>query len=94
MIEHRPFKELAGADHGWLKAKHHFSFGEHADATRMGWGSLRVRNDDDDYRPAEHALWSPSCAWHPCPTSVWRLSLAPETEHQLLRCRESTRAHQ
>jgi len=47
MIEHRPFKELAGADHGWLKAKHHFSFGEHGDATRMGWGSLRVWNDDE-----------------------------------------------
>jgi quercetin 2,3-dioxygenase len=47
MIEHRPFNELAGADHGWLKAKHHFSFGEHADATRMGWGSLRVWNDDE-----------------------------------------------
>ena len=47
MIEHRPFKDLAGADHGWLKAKHHFSFGEHADATRMGWGALRVWNDDE-----------------------------------------------
>jgi redox-sensitive bicupin YhaK (pirin superfamily) len=47
MIEHRPFNELVGADHGWLKAKHHFSFGKHADATRMGWGSLRVWNDDE-----------------------------------------------
>ena len=47
MIEHRPFNELAGADHGWLKAKHHFSFGEHADPTRMGWGALRVWNDDE-----------------------------------------------
>jgi len=33
MIERRPFNELAGADHGWLKAKHHFSFGEFADPT-------------------------------------------------------------
>jgi Pirin len=47
MIERRPFNELAGADHGWLKAKHHFSFGEHADPTRMGWGTLRVWNDDE-----------------------------------------------
>ena len=47
MIEHRPFNELAGADHGWLKAKHHFSFAEHADVTRMGWGALRVWNDDE-----------------------------------------------
>ena len=27
MIELRPFAKLGGADHGWLKAKHHFSFG-------------------------------------------------------------------
>jgi len=47
MIERRPFNQLAGADHGWLKAKHHFSFGDYHDATRMGWGSLRVWNDDE-----------------------------------------------
>jgi redox-sensitive bicupin YhaK (pirin superfamily) len=47
MIEHRPFKELGGEDHGWLKAKHHFSFAEYADPARMGWGSLRVWNDDE-----------------------------------------------
>src|ERR1700704_2828029 len=47
MIERRPFNELAGADHGWLKAKHHFSFADHVDPARMGWGSLRVWNDDE-----------------------------------------------
>jgi quercetin 2,3-dioxygenase len=47
MIERRPFDELAAADHGWLKAKHHFSFGEYADPSRMGWGTLRVWNDDE-----------------------------------------------
>ncbi len=47
MIERRPFNQLAAADHGWLKAKHHFSFGEFADPTRMGWGALRVWNDDE-----------------------------------------------
>jgi quercetin 2,3-dioxygenase len=47
MIEHRPFNELGGADHGWLKAKHHFSFADHVDPARMGWGSLRVWNDDE-----------------------------------------------
>jgi quercetin 2,3-dioxygenase len=47
MIEHRPFNQLASADHGWLKARHHFSFGEFADPTRMGWGTLRVWNDDE-----------------------------------------------
>jgi len=47
MIERRPFDELGGADHGWLKAKHHFSFGEHYDPARMGHGALRVWNDDE-----------------------------------------------
>ena len=47
MIERRPFNELAGEDRSWLKAKHHFSFGEFRDATRMGWGSLRIWNDDE-----------------------------------------------
>jgi redox-sensitive bicupin YhaK (pirin superfamily) len=36
-----------GADRGWLKAKHHFSFGEYGDPARMGWGSLRIWNDDE-----------------------------------------------
>jgi redox-sensitive bicupin YhaK (pirin superfamily) len=47
MIELRPFKGLGGADHGWLKAKHHFSFGRYFDPERMGWGALRVWNDDE-----------------------------------------------
>ena len=47
MIELRPFNKLGGADHGWLKAKHHFSFGSHYDADNMGHGSLRVWNDDE-----------------------------------------------
>lgn len=46
MIELRPFNELGGADHGWLNAKHHFSFAGYYDPNRMGWGSLRVWNDD------------------------------------------------
>src|SRR5579871_629467 len=46
MIDRRPFASLGGADHGWLKAKHHFSFSEYGDAKRMGWGALRVWNDD------------------------------------------------
>ncbi len=46
MIEVRPFASLGGADHGWLDAKHHFSFGSHHDPARMGWRALRVWNDD------------------------------------------------
>jgi len=47
MIEHRPFKSLGGADHGWLKAKHHFSFAEYFDPKRVHHGALRVWNDDE-----------------------------------------------
>jgi redox-sensitive bicupin YhaK (pirin superfamily) len=47
MIELRPFNKLGGADHGWLKAKHHFSFGSHHDPANMGHGALRVWNDDE-----------------------------------------------
>ena len=47
MIERRPFAALGGADHGWLKAKHHFSFARYHDPDRLGHGSLRVWNDDE-----------------------------------------------
>jgi redox-sensitive bicupin YhaK (pirin superfamily) len=47
MIDKRPFAGLGGADHGWLKAKHHFSFANYYDPKRMGWGALRVWNDDE-----------------------------------------------
>ena len=46
MIDLRPFDSLGGADHGWLQAKHHFSFASYFDADRMDWGALRVWNDD------------------------------------------------
>ncbi len=46
MIELRPFAELGGANHGWLDAKHHFSFASYHDDARMSWGDLRVWNDD------------------------------------------------
>jgi redox-sensitive bicupin YhaK (pirin superfamily) len=46
MIERRPFNSLGGAHHGWLDAKHHFSFAEYFDPRRMQWGTLRVWNDD------------------------------------------------
>jgi quercetin 2,3-dioxygenase len=46
MIERRPYDALGGADHGWLKTRHHFSFSDYRDPQRMGWGALRVWNDD------------------------------------------------
>lgn len=47
MIELRPFAQLGAANHGWLDARHHFSFAEYYDPQRMNWGSLRVWNDDE-----------------------------------------------
>jgi quercetin 2,3-dioxygenase len=47
MIERRPFDRLGGADEGWLKTRHHFSFANYHDPERMHWGSLRVWNDDE-----------------------------------------------
>lgn len=47
MIELRPAKSLGRFDFGWLDTTHHFSFGEYYDPKKMGWGSLRVWNDDE-----------------------------------------------
>ena len=47
MIDKRSFATLGGADHGWLKAKHHFSFADYYDPKRTNWGALRVWNDDE-----------------------------------------------
>lgn len=46
MIEIRKFDSLGHADHGWLNARHHFSFANYYDPRRMGWGAIRVWNDD------------------------------------------------
>ena len=46
MIDIRPFARLGHADHGWLDTRHHFSFAQYHDPDRMGWGALRVWNDD------------------------------------------------
>jgi redox-sensitive bicupin YhaK (pirin superfamily) len=46
MIDVRPFKDLGHANHGWLDARHHFSFGSYHEPERMHWGDLRVWNDD------------------------------------------------
>jgi redox-sensitive bicupin YhaK (pirin superfamily) len=47
MIELRPFASLGTANHGWLRARHHFAFGEYRDPQRPAWGALRVWNDDE-----------------------------------------------
>ena len=45
-IDRRAFASLGHANHGWLDARHHFSFASYHDPDRMGWGALRVWNDD------------------------------------------------
>lgn len=45
-IDIRRFETLGAANHGWLDAKHHFSFAGYHDPARMGWGPIRVWNDD------------------------------------------------
>jgi redox-sensitive bicupin YhaK (pirin superfamily) len=46
MIDIRSFTTLGHADHGWLDARHHFSFASYHEPSRMSWGSIRVWNDD------------------------------------------------
>src|SRR5574340_861222 len=47
MIELRPYASLGGDNHGWLNTRHHFSFADYHAPARMGWGALRVWNDDE-----------------------------------------------
>ena len=60
MIERRPRDKLGHFDFGWLDTRHHFSFADYHDPQRMGWGGLRVWNDDEiasgtGFPPHQHA---------------------------------------
>jgi redox-sensitive bicupin YhaK (pirin superfamily) len=46
MIELIPSETRGNADHGWLKARHTFSFAEYHNPSRVRFGPLRVINED------------------------------------------------
>ena len=46
MINIQTYQQLGHADHGWLNTRHHFSFANYTNPERMGFGRLRVINDD------------------------------------------------
>ena len=57
MIVLRPFESLGGENHGWLDAKHHFSFANYQDAERTNWAVTATCSND---RVASLLIQTPS----------------------------------
>ena len=60
MIVERPSAARGEVDLGWLRSRHTFSFGHYHDPAWMGFGALRVINDDTvapggGFAPHRHA---------------------------------------
>lgn len=47
MLQLKPLSEIAGADAGWLKARHHFAIGPYGNPQHRAIGNLYVLNDDE-----------------------------------------------
>ena len=77
MIEKRDFSTLGHANHGWLNARHHFSFGGYHDPARMGWGALRVWNDDE-IAPKSGFPTHPSAPGRSPIATAWATKAAPK----------------
>ena len=71
MIELRPFARLGGADHGWLKAKHHFSFASYYDDAISISNRYRVRSTGPKGRIVHYRLLEqPNAGKTPVPIDV------------------------